>query len=305
MGCEHRVKINGKGCKFYDNTYCTNDIPQFYRCIDWIASQKPENFYISYSQKRSFDRCPYKWYLEQIMGLRLKDPYLSLPLRLGKRFANIMAGLDDTTYFSDAEYVQSQVPYLMKDIICEYGLIPNGLEVEVELKREGFHGIMDVRNRAMEEFYELKYSGSPFFYLNAAIARNQLEGYFFLDPEMKRAHMLPVRAPGLRQGKDEANDLLLKRIETDVKRRIGYYFPHYNPERKLPQWGRVFSSLEFDPVEFVKEINWTKGEIKRACEADYFVQRTANCLNPFQCDFFSIYESGGINWEIYERRERK
>ena len=87
---------------------------------------------------------------------------------------------------------------------------------------------------------------------------------------------------------------------------MNFYFPNYDQDRSfpLPKWGTKFSIKEFDLVEFEKGIQWAKGEIMRACEAMYFPQRTANCESPFQCDFLPIYNTGGVNWAVFEKREQ-
>jgi hypothetical protein len=306
--CIHRQRdASDHGCLFFTSGYCDNSQASFYRCADYIASVSEDKIDISYSQIRDWDRCPALWAFKQIMGLTLREQYQSVNMRMGKELQRILANQKDVppTYFSIDEQINLNIVYLFVEIIKERGLIPDGAQWEVERYRNGFHGILDVVTNEVT-FGEIKFTGSPDFYLNNAIAWDQLEGYFYLDPAMRWGIMMPVRVPQLKDKSDESPEMKLQRIRVDINKRFNFYFPYYKADRKGIKWGQEHSVHQFRMQEFEEKFRWNKKEIKTACIYNYFVKRRSNCLSPSLCDFFSMCQGGGnINWELFEKRRPK
>jgi len=302
MGCKLRERIGGKGCKHFGSGYCNHEKSSYYRCIDYIASGKLN---LSHSQKQTWERCPYKWYLENIKGIRVKRERQSVAMRMGSELGRILSGVGKPEFFSVGEQYNKQLVNLMVKIIREYELLPDDAEWEVKCERDGYTGILDLTQDHKSRFHEIKFTTDPSRYLSKPSAALQLKSYFYLRPDLKEAFMLPIQVSKLKDKKDQEQDLKIKRIEKDVRKRMKFYFPGYEPDREPPKWGQRFSIKEFDLEEFEHDLKWAKGEIMRSCEAEWFPQRTANCETPFKCDFLPVFNSGGVNWEIFERKERK
>lgn len=301
--CDYRQpNESGKGCLYISDGICTNDAASLYRCPVYIASVSGDKIDISYSQMRSWERCPRQWYYSQIQGLRMKDIYTSINMRMGAEIQGMLAGIDKHSQFSVNELINVDIVNLYLEIIREREMFPDGLKWEVQHKRAGFNGIIDVEF-SPEIFGEIKFSSSPDFYLHNSIAHDQLEGYFFLNPEYRWGYMMPIRMPALKDKADEEPEMKLKRIRLDIQKRFNFYFPRFKMNREGPKWGLPISRHEFDFDEFKKNIDWAKFEIKTACQYEYWKKRRANCLSPGPCDFIPLCEGRNINWEIYERRK--
>jgi len=313
MGCKFRERLRtGKSCKFFSltekggikNGYCNNHEAQYYRCVDFIASG---NFNLSHSQKNSWERCPYKWYLENIRGIKKRREKESPAMKMGSELGRLVSGIGKPERFTADQEYNRQLCALMAKVIREYELLPlEGVEYEHDVVRNGFRGKIDILVPAIKNFYELKFTTDPSRYTSKSSAAVQLTGYFYLMPECKEGWMLPVQVAKLKDksGADPMDKL--PRIAEDVRKRIPFYFPNYDPDRELPlpKWGTKFRVQEFDLVEFERGIQWAKGEIMRSCKEMYFPQRTASCDAPFKCDFLPVFETGGVNWAVYEKREQ-
>lgn len=301
MSCKFRERIGGKGCKYISSGYCTHDENQYYRCIDYITSGK---FNLSHSQKQTWERCPYKWYLEYIKGIRVKKEHDSVAMRMGSELQRLVSGVGEPEFFGISEQYNKQLVNLMVKIIREYELLPDDAKWEVKCKRDNYRGVIDFTQDHKHRFGEIKFTTNPSRYLSKPSAALQLKSYFYLRPDLKDAFMLPVQVSKLKDKKDQERDLKIKRIEKDVRKRMKFYFPGYEPDREPPKWGQRFSAKEFDLEEFEHDLKWVREEIMRACETEWFTQRTANCDNPFKCDFLPVFLTGGVNWEIFERKTR-
>jgi len=302
MACKLRDRIEGKGCRHFSSGYCNHEKGIYYRCIDYIASG---NLTLSNSQKETWERCPYMWYLEKIKGLKIKRDRESVAMRMGSEFGRLLSGKGEPEFFSVEESYNKQLVNLMVKIIREYEMLPTeGVEWEVECEREGYTGKLDFVQESKKQFGELKFTTDPSRYLSKPSAALQLQSYFYLRPDLKDAIMLPVQVSKLKDQKDKGEDLKIKRIEKDVRKRMKFYFPGYDPDREPPKWGQRYSITEFDLEDFAKELKWAKGEIMRACGAEWFTQRTANCDKPFKCDFLPVFLTGGVNWQIFEKKKR-
>jgi len=305
MGCNFRERIGKKGCKHFGkhfgSGYCNHEKSPYYRCIDYIASG---NFNLSHSQKETWERCPYKWYLEKIKGIRVKRERQSVAMRMGSEFGRLLSGKGEPEFFSVDEQYNKQLVDLMVKIIREYEMLPDDAEWEVECERDGYTGKIDFVQKKKHQFGELKFTTDPSRYTSKPSAALQLQSYFYQRPDLKDAIMLPVQVSKLKDQKDKDQDLKIKRIEKDVRKRMKFYFPGYDPDREPPKWGQRYSQTEFDLEVFAKELAWAKGEIRRACKAEWFTQRTANCDKPFKCDFLPVFLTGGVNWRIFEMKKR-
>jgi hypothetical protein len=271
--------------------------------VDYIASGK---FDLSKSQKESWERCPYKWYLENIRGIKKRREKQSPALKMGSELGRLVSGVGKPEVFTRDQEFNKQLCALMARIIKEYELLPTeDVEYEYSGDRNGFTGKIDILVPKIKTFYELKFTTDPTRYTNKPSAATQLKGYFYLKPEYPECWMLPVQVSKLKDKKGQEDPLeKMNRIEADVRKRMNFYFPNYNPDRKppLPKWGTKFHNREFDLVEFERGIQWAKMEIQRECRAMYFPQRTANCEAPFNCDFLPIFNTGGVNWATFERK---
>jgi hypothetical protein len=305
MGCKFRERLsNGKSCKFFGKGYCNNQEAKYYRCVDYIARGK---FKLSYSQKQSWERCPYKWYLENIIGIKKREEKKSPAMKMGSELGRLVSGIGEPERFLPSQEYNKQLCALMARIIKEYELLPlEGVEYEHDFVRDGFRGKIDMLVPKIKSFYELKFTTDPTNYTDKASATTQITGYFYGKPDYPECWIIPVRVSALKDKKGADPMDKLGRIEEDVKKRMNFYFPKYDPDREppLPKWGTKFWIKEFDLVEFGRGVNWAKQEIMRSCEAMYFPQRTANCSSPFKCDFISVFETGGISWQTFERREQ-
>lgn len=307
MGCKFRVRrSSGKSCTFFRKGYCNNDEAQYYRCVDYIARG---NLTLSYSQKQSWERCPYKWYLENIRGIKKREEKQGPALKMGSELGRLVTGKGKPQHFLKDQEFNKQLCALMANIIREYELLPTeGLEYEFKATVNDFTGNIDILIPAIKTFYELKFTTDPTRYTSKSSAAVQLTGYFYLKQDYDYGWMLPVQVTKLKdkKGSDDPTQKL-KRVEEDVRKRMNFYFPNYDPDREppLPKWGTKFHRKEFDMKEFERGIAWARGEIIRSCEAMYFPQRTANCDTPFQCDFLPIYNTGGVNWATFERKGKR
>lgn len=303
MACEFRVRINGKGCKHYSSGYCDLEKTPYYRCIDYIASGK---LMLSHSQKQSWERCPYKWYLEQIRGIEVVSATRSPALKMGSEFGRLISGVGKPEIFTKDEWFESQLVKLMAHFVKDYELLPDDVEWEVDCTRDGYRGILDMVQTHKKQFGELKFTTDPSRYTSKPSATAQLTSYFYLRPDLQEAIMLPVQVSKLKdkRKKDEEPDKKLKRVAIDVRKRMKFYFPGYDPEKEQPKWGTRFSIREFDLEDFDRELAWVRGEIQRSAAAGYFPQRSANCDAPFKCDFYPVYMSGGVNWQLFRSKKK-
>lgn len=297
----------GKGCIYFSEGICKNSQASLYRCPVFIASVSGDKIDTSYTQSRSWDRCPRKWYYEQILGLQMRPPYTSVNMRMGAEIQRRLAGVEkEPTFFSPDEKINVEIVNLYLEIIQEREMFPDGLRWEVQYKRGGFNGIIDVEF-SPEVFGELKFSTSPDFYLHNEIAHEQLNGYFYLKtPPYRWGYMMPIRMPSLKDKADEDAEMKLRRIRLDINKRFNFYFPMFKANKtNAPKWGMPISVNEFDLEEFEKNLKWTKFEMKTACQYGYYKKRRANCLTPGPCDFIPLCDGRNINWELYKRREVK
>jgi hypothetical protein len=198
-------------------------------------------------------------------------------------------------------------------IIEEKAMLPRDLKWEQEYFKHTkndtiFHGIVDceqVTGNGKLMFGEIKYTGNPDYYLTNFTARGQYRGYFYMNSKYTMCHVMPVRVPMLKDKQDESGELKGERIANDIIKRIGWYFPGYNPKATGIKWGKPFYRLEFDLEDFEEQIDWAAREIRTACKHSYWLQKWNACDSPFPCDYKPICQSGGINWEIFEKRKQK
>ena len=305
MSCQYRERRgDSRGCRFWDAGYCTSDTAKYYRCIDWIASTKLEKIIVSHSQITSWERCPFKWYLEQIEGLQMVDQLRPLPMRMGSELQRLLSGIGMPEHFGEREQIHKSIVNMMYGIIMQRELLPHPAEWEVALDKNGMSGFVDLVFDEGRSLGEIKFGASPDFYLNNPIAKNQLERYCYMNQSFQRSYMLPIRNPMLRDKMDEEIEGKIARTQADILRRMNHYFPQYEPTQTPPKWGRAYRANEFDLVAFKYKLDWIKREIQMSCKEGYFVQKTANCFSPGKCSFISIYETGNINWNLFERRTR-
>jgi hypothetical protein len=308
--CKHKIKIKKLPCVHYVKPgYCSS---RYYQCIEAIVHKKP---ILTNSGINNFDRCPKIWFYDQIVGIQLKEKFKSLPMRAGSYLHKLLFNPEkaNQVYFSQDQWerVEKETVKLLARTIRKYELLPLdaiGVESEVRVEHKGVFGFIDLLMSGNESFFcELKYTAKPENYLNPFLGWDQIETYFYVTQALY-CYIIPIRRPQLRQKTktDESDQAFLERIETDIKKRIKYYFPEYNPDRKGAKWGRKFwrSEIDFDLLE--AKIEDVKQEIKSKVERKFFPMRRINCFWPQQCNCYNICSNHGrINYDLYEKKERK
>jgi len=269
---------------------------------------KDNEFKISHSQYKMFDRCPLSFWFNQGLGLEPRDQYKSLALRQGFELQRVLSqsGGEPAQFFEGEELVPLYIKTLI-NYIRKFSLLPEDVAWEVRCEKDGIVGTMDLFKDSW--LGEIKFTASPDWYYNNFIAFDQLETYFYLKDEARRGFMLPIRVPGLKRKvkEDECDEAMGERFDDDLWKRASHYFPGLDTKRPdgEPKWGRVYGHLECDKDEVKKKVAWTIGEIRNCCKAGYWPYRR-NCFvgmkNP--CDYMSICTTRTINDDIYVRKER-
>jgi hypothetical protein len=304
MNCEFRERgSEGRGCKFEILGKCNQS--SYYYCIEYM---KHKLWNLSFSSVRTFDVCPRKFYYTDILGIKRKESFSSLPLRSGSYLHGLVSHSNKPVYFTKDElrdrYNIDMVYQVMNELnlFCVDSLHNEPIhELTIVNTQIGLKGILDLYH--IDYFGELKLSAKPESYLNNWTAYDQLAYYFLITPH-KYCYMLPVRTPLLKEGKDEHPDMYRHRLKSDILRRPKFYFPEYGEGRTEFKWGRKYYRSEFDLEGLQTKINWVRNEIRSALNAGYFTQRYANCMSyGYPCDYAPVCETGGINEVVYEYKQ--
>lgn len=247
-----------------------------------------------------FERCPRRFYYVSERRITLKQQFLPLSQRMGSYLHSLISRIPQDIFFSEEEQVEKRKVEVIHAVMVELEMIPEGTH-EVKYQRElGKHvveGTLDIVNNNW--FGEIKLTSRPEFYLHSFTAHAQLEFYFFISP-CTESSMLPVRIPQLQYRETKEDDeTYLSRLRLDILRRPSFYFPFYNPE-KNPKWGLKFYRHEFDLEDTEKRLKWNLKEIEMCRKAEYWPQRKANCLSPYECSYLRLCETGVFNSTIYE-----
>jgi len=301
MDCVKRERVGGKGCKFESSGKCQEPSQPYYYCIEYM---KHKPWMLSFSSLKIWEQCPRKYYYTDILGIKRKEIYSSLPLRLGSYFHGLHSQSQIPVYFAEDEIRGKFNIDILYKVMLELELYPPSIfhEMEVENRDIGFKGIVDLYS--MDYFGELKLSAKPENYLNNWLAYDQLAYYFLLRRSVSYAYMLPVRTPALKEGKDEDNEMYKNRLYKDILSRPKFYFPEYGVNRSQCKWGRKYYAHEFDMELLKRKIAWHRDEIRYALNHGYFVQKFGNCtMYGNLCDYSPICESGEINEEVFEHKQ--
>jgi len=247
------------------------------------------------SHLNDFERCPRLFYYVNELGIQVRPEVSSLAQRCGSYLHALVAGVDERIYFGPNEDRERKQVEVIYGCMVELGLVPEARH-EIYFTREITNDTMVEGTLDMVDgnwFGEMKYTTKPDYYLHTFSAQAQLEFYFFISG-LEVASILPIRQPSLRyqDGKEDV-DRFLGRVKDDVLKRPSYYFPYYDPD-KTPKWGLKFYRSEFDMEEVEKRLWWWFKEIQKCRKHNYWPQRKQNCLAPYECQYLSLCEAGGV-----------
>lgn len=281
-------------CRFYiKGGFCSGE---YFLCKEFLIRKMK----LHQSQLKQFSRCPFRFYVSEILGYVPKPEYQPLALRRGDYFHSLISSKPKIIpFWEDEEREKIAVEEIYK-VIKELDMIPQDVEFEITFSKDGAEGILDIVGN--DFFGELKFTERPDFYLNHKVAHFQL-GYYFYLSRLPVAYMLPVRVPSLKLKPDESLEVFRDRLSLDIRRRLNHYFPEYNPEKRPFKWGRKFYISEFDLEEIGKHIDYTLFMIKFSLLTDNFPKNISGCMFPSNCEFQPVCETNYINENIYTKRE--
>lgn len=318
--CLRRVESTEGPCLHYIKSpdpepgFCR--LPGYFRCLEAVEHYTPR---LSHSQIQTWMRCPFKYYLSEILGVRIKNRVKSIPLKIGTvwdamlnnmmevggidmvALSGILAAecvkvdIDDKTKLKLWALVRA-----MKDLgIC----IPKA-EPQHELRisfpdQLSILGYLDGREDA-ETFCENKLSGRPAWYDEIFNLHDQLGTYFMMDENLKRCKVRVTRFPDLRSTRrndDESDESHAERTYADIMGRPAFYFNRF--KRGNQDYGRVFYREEFDVEEMKHRAICIARDIQRAVPEGGFYMRRSGCLSPGECEYIPICKSGGVSDSLY------
>jgi hypothetical protein len=304
--------------------------PERYRCINDLG-YKP--LPLSHSNVQSFLTCHHLFYLQQVLGVKVKDAHTSKPLKMGQlwdacqRYAlgeKDMSLIDNVITGYDIDEVEVQkVKGLYKawkqlGIRYEEGYelqkkIDNAIVFEegacwgtgepVELRVRGF-----IDRSYPEYFAENKMSSKPDLYTDIFFIQSQVGTYFIADPGLKSVVMEVVRTPDLKMSKKEEDspETYGNRIYHDAISRPAHYFIGYNPERNT--YGKRFYRNEFDLNDVRSRYKHIFREIYEAAALGGWYKNDRSCKNILPgivCDMLGACRYGKLSDEVYEIRSKE
>ena len=304
--------------------------PDHYRCLNDLG-YKPVP--LSHNAVQSFLTCHYMFYLQQVLGLAVRDHHTGKPLKMGALWDAVqgyMFGAKEKTdlqavidLYEIEELEVQKVKALYKaykelEISVEEGFT---LQHEVDIPvvfREGEvwgtgHPVeLHVRGKLDRKypnyFAENKLSGKPDLYQDIFFIQSQVGTYFMADPSMECVVMEIARTPDLKLTKADEGDPenYGTRVYNDIVTRPSHYFIGYNAGKRT--YGKRFYRTEFDLTELTDRYKHIFREIHEACILDGFYKNDRACRNVLPgvaCDFINICRYGNASESVFKIREKQ
>ena len=301
--CIHLIKGDGRD-------FCKRD-SQFL-CLETFSSQTP---IMSHSARMSWTRCRYKYYLSNIMGVKIKDHMKGMPLKIGtvidrffeyryqlKPFKEEFKTLCHALNMGDAEiakcYAIIKAFYDLEVKVEDCGKPQH--KIIYEGKTINVKGYIDCKFDDHAD--EIKTSARPDFYRQPFNLKSQLSTYFLAEPSIKYFSVKIIRVPTLRYNSDkESAEEYQDRLYSSIISRPSYYFIGW---KKLARtFGIKFHRTEFNLDDIRDDYEKVSADIVRAARDESFYQ-SFNCYCPGECEFLPICKTGGVSEEIYEYRQK-
>ena len=296
--CAHYIEAYNEG----EAGFC--DTEKRFRCIEALKKSQPA---LSHSAVMAWTKCKMYFLYYYILGIRVKDEYLSDGIKRGNVWDAFQNGKD---YKAMADKVQLSP----KDRIAMSALIDAYNDLEI-VKPEGqgqakvsypFGGntVVGFIDWLMEDgFEEWKCTNSPDWYLKHENIFHQVATYFMALPHLEYVDMKPVQFPQLKTGgqrtkyANESPDDFYKRIYEDILARPPFYFVGY--DRTTRTWGKRFWRKEFDLDHVEAMYKWVFQEIRETIDRGSWYRNDGACQSPFLCDYYDIKKTGVVSKEHY------
>ena len=314
MTCDKKIKSKTKPCLHYnpnpDTPVGKCSAPgEFGLCIEAI---KKHPLPISHSSLHKFISCRMSYYLSKIKGVTTKAHKLSDPVKMGilideylnpnKKESSHEKLYPDSNSFSYRKVLATIRAIKMLEI---FPTIPKpvGTQVKVEIKIDEGQVVTGVIDRLYpDHFVETKYSSSD-YYTKKQFIKSQVATYFLVDEGLKYVIMEIIKPPALkstRQFKEETADEYEERCYQAMLTKPSAFFHKYDKENK--NFGVVFERSEFDFDKIIERYKQVLKEIRVATEDNAFYENEDSCLQPFECEYLPICETGWISDSLYEKR---
>ncbi len=292
-------------------------LPNEFRCIETIEDTAMK---LSHSSLMNFLRCKRLYYYNNIKGLRVRPERLSQPLLMGsmydKRMGRLYDGNDidvDITYMTDASIAKVNAIMQVIDDLDLKPQLNNYISSQFHFNYVSDNLILQgyYDRKYTDHFVEMKFTGSPQYYLHPFEIQNQIGTYFLADEAMEYCIMEITVAPQLRLSKkskkrltDESTEEYYERVYEAILKQPSKYFIGLN--RNKGTWGKKFYRKEFNLKAIKKRYECITTEIKESAKRGWFYQNTMAC-NMFggKCDYYDICKSGGyVSDSIYTKRSK-
>lgn len=307
---------NGQSCGFCGR-------PNRYRCIADTL-----NIPLSHSSVQNYITCHRLYFLKDIMGIRMKDPFVSPAIKMGSLWDACMQKSSGQTVdipklieryemadrdvekvkavykaYRTLEIRSEESPDIQSEISLCINLPDNPLYIR---------GFFDRRYPTYYE--EDKFTSRPDNYLDPYFISSQNSTYFLADESLEYCVMKPVRVPDLKSTKShdgESDEEYGERVYQDILKRPSFYFVGYNKAKKT--FGKKYYRSEFDLeavknryIHITREINLAKTTMNEGGDAFYANDKVCNSVLPgIPCGLKSICKTGCLDTNQFEIRKDK
>lgn len=294
----------------YENEAGLCKLDDYYLCIEAIRNGKLPH--ISHSSAGNFSQCKYKFYLSNILGVRLKNEFVSAAIKMGQLWDAYWGGasegalLDLIESYSIDPYSVAKVQAMIdaaKDLglTNDYGIYDAQAGAKIKLNSCNIIGFFD--RKYPNFFVETKFSGRPNNYTTKSTIEHQVGTYFLSDPALEYVIMEVGRASAIKYREGEEPADYTKRVYQDIIKRPQFYFMGYKQGES--NYGVKFSRHEFDLDGLVDDYNALISDLIWTCQTGNFYQNKASCGNFGGCSFQSICATGCISDVKFTRRKEK
>lgn len=312
MHCDIYSQLGGSGkCHHYiKGGFCKLD--NQFRCIEFINRKGVD---LTHSSIRDYLRCPFLFYLNNIVGVRIKSKSTRMlmgeimaeclhTMHLGKQITQ-WDWLHNKYNISDDDDTELELTKLgcMVSHYWSSGMYQFDDEVLPEENWSYFwsddnevykiHGRVDARLPNKHWLLECKYTTKPENYTLFTL-HDQLGTYLLGFPETQKLISRIIRVPGLRLGKNETMVDYQQRLLKDISRRPAFYFNDYS-----------YFPSEINTTELRSRITLITHQIRHLISQDNFYQNRESCFSPYKCDMYHICSTGVVSNKVYEYRQAK
>lgn len=317
--CNRILPTESSPCKYYikgvahgEAGFCK--LKDRYRCIEAMKHYSPS---FSVSAMNTYLQCPYKYYLQYIEGVKIKEEAKPLPMKLGTIWDEYV-GMKSAQTPIDMEKIFDMFDTLQvypSDRARVMALIKASEDLEINFpsgnpqEKIEFHvgetvirGFVDIAE--FDHIFEVKLSKSPDFLWQLHNIHFQVGTYLYSNEAWKHCDMLIARLPQARTGKgqysDETDVDFAERMYADIVKRPSYYFIGWN--NKSRRYGKRFHRGEFNFGEILETYRNEIATLRYRIDHNLWSKNTFSCNVPTECIFMPVRKTGLVSEAIYERR---